>query len=94
MPVGNTSAEDLASSDEIKVFKFEGEDEKRASAADLIDLKSSLITESDQKKNPSKTTRCFDIETTLPNANNQNFLWMDKSYQSTHKYRSLFMLTI
>nr|XP_027204519.1 uncharacterized protein LOC113798220 [Dermatophagoides pteronyssinus] len=44
MPVGNQSAEDLASSDEIKVFKFEGEDEKRASA-DLTDLKSSLITE-------------------------------------------------
>ena len=50
MPVGNQSAEDLASSDEIKVFKFEGEDEKRASA-DLTDLKSSLITESDQVTN-------------------------------------------
>lgn len=47
MPVGSSSAEDLASSDEIKVFKDEGEDEKRASA-DLTDLKSSLITESDQ----------------------------------------------
>ncbi|UXI14516.1 pangolin [Sarcoptes scabiei] len=45
MPVGSSSAEDLASSDEIKVFKDEGEDEKRASA-DLTDLKSSLITES------------------------------------------------
>lgn len=45
--VGNSSTEDLASSDEIKVFKDEGEDEKRASA-DLTDLKSSLITEGDQ----------------------------------------------
>lgn len=42
--VGNSSTEDLASSDEIKVFKDEGDDEKRASA-DLTDLKSSLITE-------------------------------------------------
>lgn len=45
--VGSSSAEDLASSDEIKVFKDEGEDEKRASA-DLTDLKSSLISDGDQ----------------------------------------------
>ena len=47
--VGSSSAEDLASSDEIKVFEDEGEEEreKRASA-DLTDLKSSLITEGDQ----------------------------------------------
>lgn len=44
---GTPNAEDLASSDEIKVFKEEGDDEKRASA-ELTDLKSSLITEGDQ----------------------------------------------
>ena len=45
--VGSASGDDLASSDEIKVFKDEGEDEKRASE-NLTDLKSSLITEGEQ----------------------------------------------
>lgn len=54
--VGSSSAEDLASSDEIKVFKDEGEDEKRSSA-DLTDLKSSLITESDQVMCPTDRLR-------------------------------------
>jgi len=47
--VGSASnGEDLASSDEIKVFKDEGEEEKRASAENLTELKSSLITEGEQ----------------------------------------------
>lgn len=50
MPVGSSSAaEDLASSDEIKVFEDEGDgDDMGRPSADLTDLKSSLITESDQ----------------------------------------------
>lgn len=44
-PVGSASGDDLASSDEIKVFKDEGGEEKRASAENLTDLKSSLISE-------------------------------------------------
>ncbi|KAH9389957.1 hypothetical protein TYRP_007506 [Tyrophagus putrescentiae] len=50
--VGSSSTDDLASSDEIKVFKDEGEDEKRASA-DLTDLKSSLISDGDQDNRQS-----------------------------------------
>lgn len=46
--VGGSSAEDLASSDEIKVFEDEGEETEVRASADLTDLKSSLITEGDQ----------------------------------------------
>lgn len=41
----SSSTEDLASSDEIKVFKDEGDERV---SADLTDIKSSLITEGDQ----------------------------------------------
>lgn len=44
MPHVNGDGDDLASSDEIKVFKDEGEDEKKLSE-NLTDDKSSLVTE-------------------------------------------------
>lgn len=46
MPHGS-GGDDLASSDEIKVFKDEGEEEKRSSE-NLTDLKSSLVTEGEE----------------------------------------------
>lgn len=46
MPHGG-GGDDLASSDEIKVFKDEGEEEKRSSE-NLTDLKSSLVTEGEE----------------------------------------------
>jgi transcription factor 7-like 2 len=46
--VGSAGSDDLASSDEIKVFTDEGGEEKRASAENLTDLKSSLVTEGEQ----------------------------------------------
>ncbi|XP_076330111.1 transcription factor 7-like 1-A [Tachypleus tridentatus] len=48
--VGGGGGDDLASSDEIKVFKDEGEEEKRSSE-NLTDLKSSLVTEGEEDKN-------------------------------------------
>ncbi|KAL3198534.1 hypothetical protein MRX96_014350 [Rhipicephalus microplus] len=48
MPHGS-GGDDLASSDEIKVFKDEGEEEKRSSE-NLTDLKSSLVTEGEEEK--------------------------------------------
>ncbi|KAH9361693.1 hypothetical protein HPB48_005154 [Haemaphysalis longicornis] len=47
MPHGS-GGDDLASSDEIKVFKDEGEEEKRSSE-NLTDLKSSLVTEGEEQ---------------------------------------------
>lgn len=49
--VGGSSAEDLASSDEIKVFASEeigDEKDEKGASADLTDLKSNLITECNQ----------------------------------------------
>ncbi|XP_022244604.1 transcription factor 7-like 2 [Limulus polyphemus] len=48
--VGGGGGDDLASSDEIKVFKDEGEEENRSSE-NLTDLKSSLVTEGEEDKN-------------------------------------------
>ncbi|XP_076360658.1 transcription factor 7-like 2 isoform X2 [Tachypleus tridentatus] len=47
---GGGGGDDLASSDEIKVFKDEGEEENRSSE-NLTDLKSSLVTEGEEDKN-------------------------------------------
>ncbi|XP_076340129.1 protein pangolin, isoforms A/H/I/S-like isoform X2 [Tachypleus tridentatus] len=47
--VGSGGGDDLASSDEIKVFKDEGEEENRSSE-NLTDLKSSLVTEGEEDK--------------------------------------------
>ncbi|XP_022242615.1 transcription factor 7-like 2, partial [Limulus polyphemus] len=47
---GGGGGDDLASSDEIKVFKDEGEEENRSSE-NLTDLKSSLVTEGEEEKN-------------------------------------------
>lgn len=47
--VGTASGgEDLASSDEIKVFKDEGDEEENRSSENLTDLKSSLVTEGEE----------------------------------------------
>lgn len=51
--VGGSGGEDLASTDEIKVFKDEGEEEERSSE-NLTDLKSSLVTEGEKGKSSSE----------------------------------------
>lgn len=43
-----SGGEDLASSDEIKVFKDEGDEEENRSSENLTDLKSSLVTEGEE----------------------------------------------
>lgn len=50
--VNGGGGDDLASSDEIKVFKEEGEveEDKRSSSENLIEEKSSLVTESEEDK--------------------------------------------
>ena len=50
---GHNSGDDLGTMDEVKVFKDEGEDENEQNAseslqAELLEEKSSLITESEQ----------------------------------------------
>lgn len=47
--VGGGGGDDLASSDEIKVFEDEGEEENRSSE-NLTELKSSLVTEGEEEK--------------------------------------------
>lgn len=47
MPRGAASEEDFASSDEVRVYKDEGEDEKRASE-NLADDKIGLVTETEE----------------------------------------------
>ncbi|XP_035228325.1 protein pangolin, isoforms A/H/I/S-like [Stegodyphus dumicola] len=45
-----SGGDDLASSDEIKVFKDEGDEEENRSSENLMDLKSSLVTEGEEEK--------------------------------------------
>ena len=48
-PVGGAGSDDLASSDELKVFDDEGEkEEENRAISELNELKSSLITEGEQ----------------------------------------------
>ena len=48
-PVGGAGSDDLASSDELKVFDDEGEkEEENRAISELNDLKTSLITEGEQ----------------------------------------------
>lgn len=61
--VGGAGSDDLASSDEIKVFDDEGEkEEENRAISDLNDLKSSLITEGEQV---CPKHFCFHLTTTI-----------------------------
>ncbi|KAG8197267.1 hypothetical protein JTE90_007515 [Oedothorax gibbosus] len=69
MPHVGSGGDDLASTDEIKVFKEEGDEEDNRSSENLTELKTSLVTEGEEEKSsdvsvtndygsPSKNTDC------------------------------------
>lgn len=48
MPHGSSSGDDFASTDEVKIYKEEGEEENKSSAENLSEEKIGLLTETEQ----------------------------------------------